>query len=57
MKYLEGENVRASPERDGIRVSFAMFNTADEVDRLAHIIARGMAAGIGRTRQSSTCKP
>jgi cysteine desulfurase / selenocysteine lyase len=56
LKYLEGENVRVSPERGGIRVSFAMFNTADEVDRLAHILARGMAAGIGRVRQSSKCK-
>src|SRR5262249_21910618 len=38
LKYLEGKNVRVSPERGGIRVSFAIFNTADEVDRLAHII-------------------
>jgi cysteine desulfurase / selenocysteine lyase len=57
LKYLEGENVRVSPERGGIRVSFAMFNTAEEVDRLAHIIARGMAAGIGQARQSSKSKP
>ena len=56
LKYLESENVRVSPERGGIRVSFAMFNTADEVERLAHIVARGMAAGIGRLRQSSKSK-
>jgi len=56
LKYLESENVRVSPERGGIRVSFAMFNTADEVDRLARIVARGMAAGIGRLRQSSKSK-
>jgi cysteine desulfurase/selenocysteine lyase len=56
LKYLEGENVRVSPERGGIRVSFAMFNTTEEVDRLAHIIARGMAARIGRAQQSSKSK-
>jgi cysteine desulfurase / selenocysteine lyase len=57
LKYLESENVRVSPERGGIRVSLAMFNTADEVDRLARVMARGMAAGIGRTPNSSNCKP
>jgi cysteine desulfurase / selenocysteine lyase len=55
LKYLESENVRVSPERGGIRVSLAMFNTADEVDRLARVMARGMA-GIGRTPNSSNCK-
>lgn len=53
LEYLEGENVRVSPERGGIRVSFAMFNTAEEVDRLAHIIGRGMATGLRRVRNSS----
>lgn len=38
--YLEAENVRVSPERDGIRVSLAMFNTAEEIDRLADILRR-----------------
>ncbi|QCP52190.1 aminotransferase class V-fold PLP-dependent enzyme [Trinickia violacea] len=34
--------VRVSPERGGIRVSFGMFNTFDDVDRLAEIIRKGL---------------
>jgi cysteine desulfurase/selenocysteine lyase len=56
LRYLECENVRVSPERGGIRVSFAMFNTAEEVDRLAHIIGKGRAAKVGCV-QSSKRKP
>lgn len=37
--YLASRNVRVSPERDGIRVSFGLFNTAEDVDRLAQVIA------------------
>lgn len=40
--YLASQNVRASPERDGVRISFAMFNTEDEVGRLADILAAGL---------------
>jgi selenocysteine lyase/cysteine desulfurase len=40
LDYLASNQVRVSPERDGIRISFAMFNTADEVDQLAEIISR-----------------
>jgi selenocysteine lyase/cysteine desulfurase len=36
--YFEENGVRVSPERDGIRVSFGMFNTVDDVDRLVHLI-------------------
>jgi selenocysteine lyase/cysteine desulfurase len=32
--------VRVSPERDGIRVSFGMFNTIADVDRLIELIRR-----------------
>lgn len=39
-EYLAGENVRVSPERDGIRVSFGFFNTTDDIDRLMEIIRR-----------------
>jgi selenocysteine lyase/cysteine desulfurase len=38
--YLARENVRVSPERDGIRVSFGFFNTIDDIDRLMEIIGR-----------------
>ncbi|MBR0715121.1 aminotransferase class V-fold PLP-dependent enzyme [Bradyrhizobium liaoningense] len=37
--YLASRQVRVSPERDGIRVSFGLFNTADDVDRFARVIA------------------
>ena len=40
MTHFQTENVRVSPERGGIRVSFALFNTGEEVDRLAEIIRR-----------------
>jgi len=40
IEYLAANNVRVSPERDGVRVSFAMFNTSDEVAQLADIIRR-----------------
>lgn len=39
LDYLTSQGVRVSPQRGGIRVSFAMFNTPHEVDRLAAIIA------------------
>jgi cysteine desulfurase/selenocysteine lyase len=57
VRYLESENVRVSPERGGIRVSFAMFNTPEEVDRFARIISRGRAAKVGRAEQSSKRQP
>ena len=38
--YFEQNGVRVSPERDGIRVSFGMFNTIADVDRLIELIRR-----------------
>jgi selenocysteine lyase/cysteine desulfurase len=37
--YLTSRNVRVSPERDGIRVSFGLFNSDEDVDRFARILA------------------
>ncbi len=45
VEYLAGENVRVSPERDGVRVSFGFFNTLEDVDLFAAIIARRQAGG------------
>jgi selenocysteine lyase/cysteine desulfurase len=45
--YFEESGVRVSPERDGIRVSFGMFNTTTDVDRLIELIRR-------RGRKTST---
>jgi cysteine desulfurase / selenocysteine lyase len=39
-EYLASQQVRVSPERDGIRVSFGLFNTADDVDGFAAIVRR-----------------
>jgi selenocysteine lyase/cysteine desulfurase len=38
--YFEQNGVRVSPERDGIRVSFGMFNTIADVDRLMELVRR-----------------
>jgi selenocysteine lyase/cysteine desulfurase len=45
--YFEENGVRVSPERDGIRVSFGMFNTTADVDRLIELVRR-------RGRKTST---
>lgn len=37
-KHFERHRVRISPERNGIRVSFAMFNCREDVERLAQVI-------------------
>lgn len=36
--YFADNQVRVSAERDGVRISFAMFNTIEDVDQLAKII-------------------
>jgi len=41
-EYFARNQVRVSPERGGIRVSFAMFNTTEDVDRLIEIIRVGL---------------
>ncbi|MES0033407.1 aminotransferase class V-fold PLP-dependent enzyme, partial [Mesorhizobium sp. M0040] len=32
--YFASEDVRVSPERDGVRISLGMFNTASDIDRV-----------------------
>lgn len=39
LDYLTSQQVRVSPERDGIRVSFGLFNLAEDVDRFVRILA------------------
>ncbi|MGF6812597.1 cysteine desulfurase/selenocysteine lyase [Paraburkholderia sp. Clong3] len=39
--YFARNDVRVSPERGGIRVSLAMFNTAEDIERLASVIRAG----------------
>ncbi|GKQ55706.1 aminotransferase class V-fold PLP-dependent enzyme [Bradyrhizobium sp. Ce-3] len=38
LDYFTRNGIRVSPERDGIRVSLGMFNTADDIDRLIDAI-------------------
>lgn len=40
LDYFAQHQVRVSPERDGIRISFALFNTIEDVDRVADLIRR-----------------
>lgn len=47
LDYFANQNVRVSPERGGIRISFGMFNTLEEVDQVADVIQRRLKAGAG----------
>ncbi len=40
--YFTKHNVRVSPERDGVRISFALFNTAEDVDAFAEVLAKNL---------------
>jgi selenocysteine lyase/cysteine desulfurase len=44
LEYLTQSGVRVSAVRDGIRVSFAVFNSGGDVDRLAEILRCGLAS-------------
>jgi selenocysteine lyase/cysteine desulfurase len=45
--HFARNQVRVSPERGGIRVSFGILNNAADVDRLADVIRRGLEEGLG----------
>ena len=42
--YFESKNIRVSPERDGVRISFSMFNTEDDVQQLVTAIEQKIKA-------------
>ncbi len=44
--HFARHQVRVSPERGGIRVSFGMFNNPEDVDQLAEVIRRGLTDGL-----------
>lgn len=44
LDYLTEQGARVSPERDGIRVSFGMFNAEDDVDRFAGLVQARLKA-------------
>ncbi|MDR5766792.1 MULTISPECIES: aminotransferase class V-fold PLP-dependent enzyme [unclassified Caballeronia] len=43
--YFARNNVRVSPERGGIRVSLAMFNTVGDIERLIEMLRIGLTRG------------
>ncbi|MDR6954977.1 selenocysteine lyase/cysteine desulfurase [Ancylobacter sp. 3268] len=46
LNYFADKGVRLSPERDGLRISFGMFNTASDVDRFLDVLREhGSASG------------
>ena len=38
LDHLTANGVRVSPERDGVRISLAMFNTASDIDRFLDVV-------------------
>lgn len=51
-KHFAASQVRVSPERDGIRVSFAMFNNFDDVERFGEVLhVHQASAARGRADQ------
>jgi selenocysteine lyase/cysteine desulfurase len=50
LDYFDQNGVRVSPERDGIRVSFGMFNTVADIDRLVGVIRR---RGLQRSSEAA----
>jgi selenocysteine lyase/cysteine desulfurase len=38
LEYFTEENVRVSPERDGVRISFGIYSTSADVERFASLI-------------------
>lgn len=54
--YLNEAGVRCSPVRDGLRVSFGIYNTADDIDRLADIVEGGLLTK-GLDRQPARTSP
>lgn len=54
LEYLASHQVRISPERGGIRVSFGLFNTFEDVDQFADIIKRRGAASSRMAKAAVT---
>jgi len=46
MAFFARHDVRVSPERGGIRVSLAMFNSVDDVERLANVLRTGIEENL-----------
>jgi selenocysteine lyase/cysteine desulfurase len=56
LEYFAQSGIRVSPERDGIRVSLGMFNTAEDIDHLIDAIAHRDAPATVRARTAALSK-
>jgi selenocysteine lyase/cysteine desulfurase len=56
LEYFAQSGIRVSPERDGIRVSLGMFNTADDIDHLIDAIRHRDAPAAMRARTTALSK-
>jgi cysteine desulfurase/selenocysteine lyase len=45
IEYFTEHKVRISPERDGVRISFGLFNTVDDVDAVLGLIRSRLTSG------------
>ena len=54
LEYLASHQVRVSPERDGIRVSFGLFNNFEDVDQFAEILNRRGKADARMSKAAET---
>ncbi|MEM5343399.1 aminotransferase class V-fold PLP-dependent enzyme [Paraburkholderia azotifigens] len=51
--FFARNNIRVSPERGGIRVSLAMFNTVEDIERLVEVIRIGL---LNKTRRPTAAQ-
>jgi cysteine desulfurase/selenocysteine lyase len=50
MDHFTANNVRVSPERDGVRISLGMFNTAADIDRFFDVVRRRLRPSARTTK-------
>ena len=56
LEYFAQSGIRVSPERDGIRVSFGMFNTTEDIDHLIDAIRHRDVPAAVRARTTALSK-
>jgi selenocysteine lyase/cysteine desulfurase len=56
LEYFAQSGIRVSPERDGIRVSFGMFNTTGDIDHLIDAIAHRDVPPAAKARTTALSK-
>ncbi|MFZ2106134.1 MAG: aminotransferase class V-fold PLP-dependent enzyme [Roseiarcus sp.] len=56
LEYFTQSGIRVSPERDGIRVSFGMFNTTGDIDRFIGAISHRDVPAVSQARKAAVSK-